>query len=554
MALTVTICGAKDLKSQDWMSKNDPFCVTTIVRQTDAGRAPAQVAIEREKTRMNDNGGAACTTAAGAWRTRTLDNAGSACTWNESKVFAMQPSELGWKCLQVVCWDDDGGDDADCIGYSHIPLGAVINGGSKRDWYILKGMGRGTPHGLVEVEVSFVPASAPAPAPAPQPAFAPPPAATATAPPPGFPAAAPPPGFPAAAPPPGFSAPSAAAAAPPSVPVAQGVIVNPRDIVIAAKSPTAGGAAIPLEMCECLELGLAWDLVPGRPRVDLDAACVLFDYSGKFVDAVFYNNLMGAGGAVTHSGDDRTGEGGGDDERISLRVPMLPKQIEYAVFVVSAHAAGASFADVAGCRAELRDSSGAEHGKRPHTLCSTTCDMSGGKGRDCGSLILAVFYRDLDLYEWHLKEVGRPCAGHNFQECGGAIAKELSMIMPDDLSDEITMDGAHTYSMKKGDDVRLPPGCNVLTIGLGWESPGGLDLDAAVLVLRDVDGDGVQDVTHVVNYKNLKEDFRGCAGSTGRVAIAHMGDNTTGRGHGDDETIHVFLDLLVSTHQYRRCH
>ena len=95
MALTVTICGAKDLKSQDWMSKNDPFCVTTIVRQTDAGRAPAQVAIEREKTRMNDNGGAACTTAAGAWRTRTLDNAGSACTWNESKVFAMQPSELG---------------------------------------------------------------------------------------------------------------------------------------------------------------------------------------------------------------------------------------------------------------------------------------------------------------------------------------------------------------------------------------------------------------------------------------------------------------------------
>ena len=110
--------------------------------------------------------------------------------------------------------------------------------------------------------------------------------------------------------------------------------------------------------------------------------------------------------------------------------------------------------------------------------------------------------------------------------------------MPDDLANGITMDGARSLSMSKGDAARLPAGCNLLTVGLGWECRAKIDLDAAVLVLRDVDGDGIQDVTHVVNYRNLRECFDGVPESYGCVAIQHMGDNTTGQGRGDDETVH----------------
>ena len=124
----------------------------------------------------------------------------------------------------------------------------------------------------------------------------------------------------------------------------------------------------------------------------------------------------------------------GDDERILLRIKELPKEIEYAVFIVSAHeAAGSFFADVNGCRAEMRDASGMASGQPSRTLCSTTCDMRGS-GRECGSVIVSIFYRDMDTYEWVLHEVGAPCPGHNFQECGDRISKELVSELPRNLS------------------------------------------------------------------------------------------------------------------------
>eukprot|EP01043_Picozoa_sp_COSAG02_P029458 COSAG02_NODE_1834_length_10718_cov_3.893775_6_plen_572_part_00 len=536
MALTVTIHRAKDLKSCDWLSNNDPFVVTSVIPHTDAGQRPWPTGIENEKREPRSHG---------AWRTHTIYGGGAACEWNESHHFDLSVEELGWKCLQFVCWDDDGGDD-DCIGYAHITLGDLARCGSVRGWHLLKGLGRGTPHGSLEVELSFAPRSRP-------------PTETPAAPAsglPGLPASAPP-GV-ATGPPPGFGAtpavgPSIQSAAAvevvPSVPVADCVIVNPRDIVIASKNLPAvsTGAAMLLDSCECLELGLAWDLDPGRP-VDLDAQCVLFDYAGKFVDVAYYNNLKAAGGAVKHSGDDRTGEGGGYDERIVIHVHKLPKEIEYAVFIVSAHDDGATLASVVGCHAELRDTS---RGQVPRSLVSTTCETQ--RLVDEGSVIVAIFYRDLDVGEWHLREVGTPCPGHHFRDCEDAISKELSVLMPDDLANGITMDGARSLSMTKGDAARLPTGCNLLTVGLGWECRGKIDLDAAVLVLRDVDGDGVQDVTHVVNYKNLRESFAGCPGSHGCVAIQHMGDNTTGQGRGDDETVHVLLDYLVSDCQLSPC-
>lgn len=67
-----------------------------------------------------------------------------------------------------------------------------------------------------------------------------------------------------------------------------------------------------------VELGLAWDFDQNKTRADLDCAAVMFDNMGVIRDACFYNKMSACNGAVRHSGDNKTGQGEGDDEFIGL--------------------------------------------------------------------------------------------------------------------------------------------------------------------------------------------------------------------------------------------
>lgn len=52
---------------------------------------------------------------------------------------------------------------------------------------------------------------------------------------------------------------------------------------------------------------------------------------------VFYNNLTSPEGAVKHSGDNRTGEGEGDDETLVIDLPKMPAEAVEISFVVTIH-------------------------------------------------------------------------------------------------------------------------------------------------------------------------------------------------------------------------
>ena len=63
--------------------------------------------------------------------------------------------------------------------------------------------------------------------------------------------------------------------------------------------------------------GLGWDeaTISGVP-VDCDVSVFLLGANGKLVSEehfIFYNNLRSPDGAVVHTGDNRDGEGDGDD-------------------------------------------------------------------------------------------------------------------------------------------------------------------------------------------------------------------------------------------------
>ena len=91
-------------------------------------------------------------------------------------------------------------------------------------------------------------------------------------------------------------------------------------------------------------MGLGWDAAKkkgffgfggGSQEVDLDASCFMFDEGNELRDLVFFNHLRSECGSIQHSGDNRTGEGDGDDEQIAVALNRVPANIKSLVFTVS---------------------------------------------------------------------------------------------------------------------------------------------------------------------------------------------------------------------------
>ncbi|MDR2353784.1 MAG: TerD family protein [Deltaproteobacteria bacterium] len=87
--------------------------------------------------------------------------------------------------------------------------------------------------------------------------------------------------------------------------------------------------------------GLGWDARnTDGADFDLDASAFLLNESGKVnkdLDFIFYNNLRSSDGSVEHTGDNRTGEGEGDDEVIKIDLSKVPQNIQKLAIVVTIH-------------------------------------------------------------------------------------------------------------------------------------------------------------------------------------------------------------------------
>ncbi|MCQ2459473.1 MAG: TerD family protein [Ruminococcus sp.] len=93
-------------------------------------------------------------------------------------------------------------------------------------------------------------------------------------------------------------------------------------------------------------VGLGWDInkYDGGFDFDLDASAFLLGENGMLQrdeDFVFYNNLQHPSGAVTHTGDNLTGEGEGDDEQILIDFTKIPENIKKIAICVTIHDAQA---------------------------------------------------------------------------------------------------------------------------------------------------------------------------------------------------------------------
>lgn len=89
-------------------------------------------------------------------------------------------------------------------------------------------------------------------------------------------------------------------------------------------------------------IGVGWDApekLDGQP-VDLDASAFLLNRENRVrrdTDFVFYNNLETENGALKHLGDNTTGAGDGDDEKIHIDLDALAYDIDRISFSVTIH-------------------------------------------------------------------------------------------------------------------------------------------------------------------------------------------------------------------------
>ncbi|CDH44492.1 TerD family protein [Candidatus Contendibacter odensensis] len=156
-----------------------------------------------------------------------------------------------------------------------------------------------------------------------------------------------------------------------------------------------------------VRFGLGWDArATDGAAFDLDASAFVLDASGKVLSDqhfVFYNNPHDPSGAIAHKGDNRTGQGGGDDEVLEIDLGLMTPNAAKVTFVVTIHDAEArkqSFGQVSNAYIRALNAEG--------ELELARYDLSEDASIET-AMIFGELYRNND--EWKFKAIGQGYAG-----------------------------------------------------------------------------------------------------------------------------------------------
>ena len=154
-------------------------------------------------------------------------------------------------------------------------------------------------------------------------------------------------------------------------------------------------------------IGLGWDpRATDGQEFDLDASLFMLGEDGKVrsdADFIFYNQKMSACGSVEHAGDNRTGDGEGDDEQIRVDLSLVPLEVKRLAVSVTIHDAEVrhqSFGQVSNAFIRVQnENSGAEVARY---------DLSEEYSTET-AMIFGEVYRHNG--EWKFKAVGQGFGG-----------------------------------------------------------------------------------------------------------------------------------------------
>jgi len=165
-----------------------------------------------------------------------------------------------------------------------------------------------------------------------------------------------------------------------------------------------------------VRMGLGWDAVKKKgllgsrsQSIDLDASAVMFDAQKRVVDQVWFRQLRSQDGSVQHSGDNRTGEGEGDDESITVFLDRVHPSVTSIVFLVSSFT-GQNFSQIDNAFCRLVDETTRAEIAR-YTLT--------GSGSHTATIMARV---DRPSGSWTMTAIGSVANGRTIQDLMPAIA------------------------------------------------------------------------------------------------------------------------------------
>ncbi|MFE9358805.1 TerD family protein [Streptomyces olivaceoviridis] len=242
-----------------------------------------------------------------------------------------------------------------------------------------RAVGQGYANGLAGIATDFgVTVEEPAAAPA-APAAPPQPAAAPVAPP-----------QPAAAP----AGPPQPVAPPPAPAPGAGKINLDKGRVSLQKNQTVSLVKGGRPLLSQVRMGLGWEPAFRGKDIDLDASVIAYGPQRNHIDSCYFGKLTILNGAIRHSGDNLTGEGGGDDEVITVDLGLLPQEVTGLVFTVNSFS-GQKFTEVAKAYCRLVDAFSGEELVR--------FDLTGAEPRT--GVMMAKLIRQFSG-EWDMTAMG----------------------------------------------------------------------------------------------------------------------------------------------------
>ncbi|WP_066803348.1 TerD family protein [Moraxella oblonga] len=175
-----------------------------------------------------------------------------------------------------------------------------------------------------------------------------------------------------------------------------------------------------------VKMGLGWDVAKSsgggflgglfgggsNDSIDLDASVILFNEQKQPVDVVYFGQLQSKDGSITHSGDNRTGAGDGDDEVITVNLSSVPAGVQSLVFTVNSFT-GQSFEKVANAYCRILN------GTNNSEIARYYLSAQGSHT----AMVMAKVYRHNG--EWKMHAIGETMNGRTFNELIPAILPHI---------------------------------------------------------------------------------------------------------------------------------
>lgn len=158
-----------------------------------------------------------------------------------------------------------------------------------------------------------------------------------------------------------------------------------------------------------------------KEAVDLDASCALYDDNKNLLETIYFGKLRSVDGSIAHSGDDLTGDMGGDDgldnEIITVDFARLNPSVSYVAFVLNSFR-GHDFGTIP--FASIRIYEGTP--KRVNEVFATF-DIANGSGfAGHVSMVMGVFYKKNS--EWKFNAIGDPTKDKKLEQTVSTVTKQ----------------------------------------------------------------------------------------------------------------------------------